>query len=254
MSIRSLATHPDVARRLSMFAAIAGVGAALVAGHVSARPAVEATARPGLTVVELFTSQGCSSCPPANANLTRLAGRPDVLALSFGVTYWDQLGWPDTFADPAFTARQRAYQTGLDNDNVWTPQVVVDGRADVVGQDLRQIETLIAAHRAFTGPALAFRKVRDRDAVGLSGGTVTGPTDIWLVRYDPRVVEVPVRRGENGGRTLPHANVVRELVRLGRWEGRTVGFALPAPTRPGLSTAVLVQEPGGGRIVAAARA
>ena len=254
MSIRRLITHPDIARRLSMFAAVACIGAALVAGHVSARPTVQAStpAVPGLTVVELFTSQGCSACPPANANLASLARRPDVLALSFGVTYWDQLGWPDTFASPAFTARQRAYQAGLANDNVWTPQVVVDGRADVVSQDIRQIETLITAHRAFAGPAVAFRQVRDRKAVGLAGGSVTGHADVWLIRYDPRVVEVPVRRGENGGRTLPHANVVRDLVRLGDWQGQTVGFALPAGASD-LATAVIVQRPNGGPIIAAAR-
>jgi hypothetical protein len=241
----------DARRRLGQIAgASALAAAALVAGHVAAGSAPRAVAGPGLTVVELFTSQGCSSCPPANANLTRLAARPDVLALSFGVTYWDQLGWTDTFGSPVFTARQRAYQNGLANDNVWTPQVVVDGRADVVGQNLAEIERLIRAHRAFTGPTVAFRD----GGVGLAGGaTPTRPADVWLVRYDPRIVDVPVRRGENGGRTLPHVDVVRELVRIGGWNGRTVGFALPAPTRERLRTAVLVQAPDGGPIIAAGR-
>lgn len=266
MSIRAVIAHPDVSRRLVILANVVGVGAALIAGHVSARPMrptapapasspapTLAAAQRALTVVELYTSQGCSSCPPANANLTRLAGRPDVLALSFGVTYWDQLGWADTFGSPAFTARQRDYQTGLHNDNVWTPQVVVDGRADVVGQNLREIGGLIATHRTSTGPVAVFSHVEGRDGVGLSGGTAAGPADVWLVRYDPRVVEVPVRRGENGGRTLPHVDVVRQLVRLGGWTGQTVGFALPAATQPGLATAILVQAPNGGPILSAAK-
>ena len=236
-------------RRLAPFvAAVAVISAALVGGAVSARTMTPPPR--DLTVVELFTSQGCSSCPPANANLTRLAGRPDVLALSFGVTYWDQLGWTDTFGSPVYTARQRAYQQGLGNDNVWTPQVVVDGRADVVGQDLRQIQGLIARHRPFTGPTVVFRD----GGVGLAGGVTSGLADVWLVRYDPRVVEVPVRRGENGGRTLPHVDVVRQLTRLGGWDGRTVGFALPPPPMPGLATAVLVQGRNGGSILAAAKA
>ena len=203
-----------------------------------------------LTVVELFTSQGCSSCPPANANLTRLAGRPDVLALSFGATYWDQLGWTDTFGSPVFTARQRAYQTGLHHENVWTPQVVVDGRADVIGQDLAQIEGLIRRHRLFTGPSARLHEGR----LALTGGAApVRPADVWLVRYDPRVVEVPIRRGENGGRTLPHVDVVRQLVRLGGWTGAAASLALPPATQPGLSTAVLVQAPDGGPILSAAR-
>jgi len=250
-SVLATVLHHDVRRRLGLFASVSVVAAALVAGHVSARPATLPAPAPGLTVVELFTSQGCSACPPANANLTRLSARPDVLALSFGVTYWDQLGWTDTFGSPAFTARQRAYQDGLGNDNVWTPQVVVDGRADVVGQSLPEIEGLIRRHRVFTGPTLVFRD----GGLGLAGGVAPSrPADVWLVRYDPRVVEVPVRRGENGGRTLPHVDVVRELVRLGSWNGRTAGYALPAPTRAGLRTAVLVQAPNGGPILAAGRA
>jgi len=200
--------------------------------------------------VELFTSQGCSSCPPANANLLNLSSRPDILALSFGVTYWDQLGWRDTFGQPAFTARQRDYQRGLGNGNVWTPQIVVDGREDVVGGRMSEIEREIARHRAFTGPTIRFQG----RGVGLAGGEAPRqPADVWLVRYEPRPIEVPVARGENTGRTLPHANVVRELVKLGQWRGQTVGFATPVSGRPGLRTAILVQATSGGPILAAAR-
>ena len=109
-------------------------------------------------VVELFQSQGCSSCPPANANLIKLSQRPDVLALSFGVTYWDQLGWKDTFASPQYTARQWDYAHALRHDNVFTPQVVVNGRIDGVGAQPGEIEQLMQrAERPAGGPAPARR-------------------------------------------------------------------------------------------------
>lgn len=230
---------------------LAGVlGAATSLPTLASRPQPASSVPGELTVVELFTSQGCSSCPPANANLGVLARRPDVLALSFNVTYWDQLGWKDTFAQDAFTQRQRDYQRGLGNANVWTPQVVVDGRADVVGQRLSQIEGLIARHRPLQGPAIRFRD----GGVALTGGSAPPrAADIWLVRYEPHPIAVPVVRGENGGRTLPHADVVRDLVRLGEWRGPAVSYPLPPPSRPGLATAILIQQPDGGRILAAAR-
>ena len=118
------------------------VSAAIVAGTLAAM-AGAAAARP-LTVVELFTSQGCSSCPPANANLAKLRDRPGVLALSFNVTYWDYLGWKDTFGKPEFTARQRTYEAPLGESGPFTPQVVVNGAADTVGNRLSAIEALIA--------------------------------------------------------------------------------------------------------------
>ena len=253
MSSRARILHPDLRRRLTLFASVGVVAAAIIAGHGTARPAEAAASAPvaDLTVVELFTSQGCSSCPPANANLVTLSRRPDVLTLSFNVTYWDDLGWPDTFARPAYTQRQRDYQRGLGTDNVWTPQIVIDGRRHVVGQRLSEIEGLIARHRPSTGPAVVFRD----GGVGLAGGaTPAAPADVWLVRYEPRPIAVPVARGENGGRTLPHASVVRDLVRLGQWSGgEPRGFALPPPSRDGLLAAVLVQAPNGGPILAAAR-
>jgi hypothetical protein len=200
-------------------------------------------------VVELFQSQGCSSCPPANANVMAIADRPDVLALSFGVTYWDSLGWKDTFASPRFTARQWDYAHGLGHANVFTPQVVVNGRRDGVGVDRNELRTLIAAgDRGDGGPALT-----------VHGGTLVVSSaprrvaDVWLVRYDPRIVQVPIGRGENNGRTLPHKNVVRELTRLGRWTGAAETLALPPHGDPSLRTAILVQSPGGGPILAAAR-
>ena len=203
------------------------------------------------TVVELFQSQGCSSCPPANANLLALSNRPDLLPLSFQVTYWDQLGWKDTFATPAYTARQWDYAHGLNHTSVWTPQVVVNGRVDVVGVQHGEIEGAIArADRGVGGPVVTVAG----DKVTVAGAAPKAPATVWLVRYDPQIIQVPIQRGENGGRTLPHKNVVRQLVKLGAWDGSSHAFTLPAPDRAGLKTAVLVQEGRGGAILAAARA
>ena len=200
------------------------------------------------TVVELFQSQGCSSCPPAIANLNALAGRPDVLALTFAVTYWDQLGWKDTFASAAQTDRQWDYARGLGHDEVWTPQVIVDGRGDVVGARSGQIEGLLAKTPPRSGPAL---NLVGADVEIGAGAAPAGGADIWLVRYDPRTIPVAVRAGENGGRTIDHRNVVRQLVKLGRWTGAAATLPLPAAAA-GLRTAVLVQKTGG-PILAAVR-
>lgn len=209
-------------------------------------PAEAGPARP--VVVELFTSQGCSSCPPANANLIALARRPDVLALSFSVTYWDYLGWKDAFGRPEFTARQATYEPRLGERGPFTPQMVIDGRASLVGYDLAQLNARIDTLKPSPGPAVTLHGGRVSIA---AGAAPAGGADVWLVRYDPGIVEVPVRRGENAGRTLPHTHVVQALVRLGTWEGRPVDFSLPADTAA-LKSAVLVQERQGGPILAAA--
>ena len=202
-----------------------------------------------LTVVELFTSQGCSSCPPANANLATISRRPGVLALSFGVTYWDRLGWKDVFARPDYTQRQVAYEKPLGQSGPFTPQMVVNGRMSLVGNELTEVDVAIAAAAGpQAGPSLA---VSDGHVV--IGGQHSSPArlDIWLVRYDPRQVEVPVRAGENAGRTLPHKNVVHDLVRLGVWKGEALD--LPIARAPaGQRTAVLLQAPDGGAIQVAA--
>ncbi len=201
------------------------------------------------TVMELFQSQGCSSCPPANANVNTLAARPDVLALSFAVTYWDGLGWKDVFAKPQFTDRQWDYARAFGNDQVWTPQVVVNGRTNIVGTRLQPLQELIAkTDRGIAGPAVSIAS----GSVAISG-TTAKPADVWLVRYDPRSVEVAIKAGENGGRTLPHKNIVRELIKIGSWKGGSASFSVPAAHTPGLATATFLQSGPGGPIIAAAR-
>ena len=218
-----------------LISAIAFVTAAFAGNAVQAQP----------VVVELFTSQGCSSCPPANASLSAISEQPDVLALSFGVTYWDYLGWKDTFARPEFTQRQVRYERSLGHDGPFTPQIVVNGSEDTVGNELGEVKRLVSKSR-LNGPQISVAG----DTVLVGAATSTSPADVWLVRYEPRTISVSVARGENEGVTLPHKNVVRELTRLGSWSGQSATYKIsPAPN--GLATAILVQQPNGGAILAA---
>ncbi len=231
---------------VSFKTAAAGLLAAVVTA-CSQGQAAPLPAAHGLQVVELFQSQGCSSCPPANANVMALADRPDVLTLSWQVTYWDYLGWKDSFAQPAFTQRQHDYAAALHHDGVFTPQVVINGRGDVVGVNRGEL----------TQALQRFARNGDAVALTLGAGKVTaagtGSGAVYLVRYDPRIVQIPIKAGENGGRTLPHRNVVRELVHLGKFSGGTQGWALPKAKQAGLKTAVLVQSGTAGPIIAAVR-
>jgi hypothetical protein len=211
--------------------------------------ATPARAQTPVQVVELYTSQGCSSCPPADAAVAQLSARPEILALSFGVTYWDQLGWKDTFAQKKFTDRQWDYARGLRHDNVGTPQVVINGRLDVVGQSVPEIDSALKrAALTAGGPAVTLRGA----SLAIAGAAPRRAADVWLVRYDPNTVQVPIRRGENGGKTLPIKNVVRELTRLGDWNGGARRYPVPAGPA-GLKTAILVQAGPGGPILAAAK-
>ena len=226
----------------------AGLRAATVAAVslTFAAPAAAQTLR-HLTVVELFQSQGCSDCPPANANLIALSDRPDLLTLSFGVTYWDQLGWKDTFASPQFTARQWNYAHAFGRNEVFTPEVVVNGSADVVGANRAELEMLIDRETNQGGPSITY----EREVVGIGSGQ--GHADVWLVRYDPRLVQVPIARGENGGRTLPHKDVVKQLIQLGEWSGVTSHYQVPSIPNPAWQSAVLVERRAGDKIIAAAK-
>lgn len=210
---------------------------------------VHAADRAHPLVLELFQSQGCSACPPAEANFNVLAPNPDILALSFAVTYWDRRGWKDTFAQPAFTQRQKAYVRRLDHgEPLGTPEVVVNGRATGVGADADRLAALIGSNdRGSGGPRIGLAA----DAATVSGASAKDRADVWLVRYDPRVVQVPIKAGENGGKTLPQRNIVRQLAKLGEWAGAEERFSLPVGD-PRLKTAILVQRPDGGDILAAA--
>lgn len=220
--------------------------AAACSGAAAPAPGGADAAHP--TVVELYQSQGCSSCPPAIANLNALAARADVLPLMFAVTYWDQLGWKDTFATPAYTARQWDYAKAQGRAQVATPQVIVNGRAALVGSNKAGLDQAIAANaRGAGGPSIA--RLGNGVAIGPADG---GSATVWAVQYDPRALSVPIRAGENGGRTLVHRGIVRSLTAIGLWSGARATFALPSGN-PVYKTAILVQRGKGGPIIAAAR-
>ena len=198
-------------------------------------------------VVELYQSQGCSSCPPANANLNAVAGKKGILALSFAVTYWDQLGWKDIYAKPEYTARQWDYARASGRGNVATPQLIVAGRQAVLGSRKGEVDAAIAAAARRDGPTISLANGR----VSIGADKTATPATIWLAEYDPRTVAVPIRAGENDGRTLPHRNIVTELRSLGSWSGAAARFGVVPSADKALLSAILVQQGIGGPIVAA---
>jgi hypothetical protein len=209
--------------------------AAGLAGPVAAEPAP--------VLVELFTSQGCNSCPPADAVLAGLADRPDVLPLAFHVTYWDRLGWPDTFGDERYTSRQRAYAGRLGSDRIYTPQAVVGGRLDVVGSARGRVEVAVGLVRDDSPARLA---AIDADGkVTLPAGIVAA--EVWGVAFDD-AASVAIARGENAGRTIAYHNIVRWLEPLDPKSPALPVGELRASGRD--AVAVIVQDPANGRVLA----
>ncbi len=207
-------------------------------------------------MVELYTAQGCASCDKSDAFAVQLADRPGVTALTFNVDYWDYLGWKDTFAQPEFAERQRAYDRRFGLRDVYTPQFIVAGRTQASGDRQSDLETLIrGARRARAdGPQITPRADGTVAVAAGSGGRARYADDVWLVRYDPHVQNVVVKGGDNSGHRVTHRNVVRQLVRLGSWSGKRSVFHLPVPPEEGLTTLILVQAPDGGRILSALKA
>lgn len=220
-----------------------------------AGPAVAAD-RTAPVVVELFTSQGCNTCPPADAYLGELAKRPEVLALSLHVDYWDYIGWNDPFAQAQFTKRQRGYAMSLAQRYVYTPQMVVDGRLQGVGSERGAIDRLIVrAQRENASPPAPRPRLQLADGVVSIGAGQPVAATVWLVVFDADH-RTAVKRGENAGRNLANFNVVREWRALGRYRGENAALPLaldPPPSRE-QGYAVLVQQDladGPGPILAA---
>jgi hypothetical protein len=203
-----------------------------------------AGARP--VVVELFTSQGCSSCPPADALLAELARRDDVIALGFHISYWDGLAWKDPFSSQSSTDRQRAYARLFDLGQVYTPQMVVDGAREMVGSDRVKVEA--ALHDARPEAIAPVTFVADRRSVTIGAGDGRG--SVLLVRFAQERT-TRVAGGENARRTLQDANAVESLVSLGSWDGSPLRFAIEPPAA-GEGIAVLVQAADGRMLGAAA--
>lgn len=231
-----------------------------------------AHAEPRPAVIELFTSEGCNSCPPAEAYVGEFAGRSDVLALSFHVDYWDDLGWRDRYGLSQSVERQRTYARSLRLSGVYTPQVVIDGRADYVGSNRSAIDRALKSNRDGVPVSLSVIDGEARVRLAPPGGS-GGPrgdalqngqveksqpaqgqlADVVLIAYLRKAVS-PIGRGENAGRTLEEFNIVRAVQPLGHWDGSTQEFHAKLASLPQDTTdvAVLVQSPGQGGIVAAA--
>ena len=244
-----------------MRATLLVLGAGCLLSTLVPRPAAAQAGGTGVrrpVVMELFTSQGCSSCPPADAVVAGLVrDRADVLALTFHVTYWNNLGWRDPFSFPGATERQRRYVAASVSPNVYTPAMVVDGRQDVVGSDRPAVLAALARAQAGADAAIPVGVSRTAgglaitlgDGAGAAAGAQPGRGTVLLVGYD-REHRTQVGRGENGGRTLVEANVVRSIAPVGTWTGRSLRLDVAAPA--GEEVAVIVQGDEG-RILGAAR-
>lgn len=200
-------------------------------------------------VVELFTSQGCSSCPPANAFLNEMSkSRPDVLPLAFHVTYWDRLGWKDPFSLEAATARQDQYGHRF-GDGSYTPEIVVDGSVGLVGSHRNEVDAAIsrAKQSQLSQPDVSIGK--DGENVAIRIGSGSGNGTVLLIGFDHEHT-TKIGRGENGGRTLVEANVVRSIRSVSKWSGKPVEISERRPD--GQDVAVVIESPDG-KIVGAGR-
>jgi len=208
-------------------------------------------------VVELYTSQGCSSCPRADALLKDYASRSDVIALSFNVDYWDYLGWKDTLGKPAYSKRQRAYAVARGDGKVYTPQIVANGLDHAVGSIKSKVDRAIdrSADR-LSGHRVALQLEQDKANFIINvaaGNKPTKPATIYVAAVSPAVT-VQVKRGENHGRKITYHNVVRAMIPVGMWSGEATTIRLrrqDVMSAGGKKCAVLVQAAGAGAILAA---
>ena len=211
--------------------------------------ALAGNSRP-LTVVELFTSQGCSSCPPADAHLGELTEEEDLLALSFHVDYWDNLGWKDPYSSADNTRRQRTYAHFMDLRYVYTPQMVIQGTLQATGSDRETIQDQIGDARKL--PRIDVELTRNDKALQITLGKISHPVkaDVFMVVFDKEHT-TKVKRGENRGETITNRNVVRTLKRIGSWRGNAANLSTTLDEN-GDACAVIVQSRDSGTILGAA--
>lgn len=179
-------------------------------------------------VIELFTSQGCPKCPPADRLIAEFAKEPDTIALSFAVNYWDFVGWKDTLASPVFTARQHAYAASRGDRRIFTPQAIVDGRGVQPGADkaaiLRDAGIILERDGALRVP-ISLEERGGRLEVHVGAGALEGPAAVYVLRV-VRSKTVEIGRGENSGRSVTYANAVRAMTKLGDWKGAAADYSM----------------------------
>ncbi len=199
-------------------------------------------------VVELFTSQGCSSCPPADRIIGELAKDPSIIALSMPIDYWDYLGWKDTLADSRFSARQKAYSLMRGDRNVYTPQVIVNGSAHVLGSDRGGIEGAISNTQKTDGVMsvpVTMTLTGKLINISVANGKAASRGEVWIGSVS-KAVPITIGRGENRGRRVTYHNVVRDLVKVGDWNGSSESWTVPLESisREGVDAAVVYVQDG----------
>ncbi|MFP5480869.1 MAG: DUF1223 domain-containing protein [Alphaproteobacteria bacterium] len=206
-----------------------------------------------VVVVELYTSQGCSSCPPADEFVAMLASNPQILPLALHVDYWDYIGWADKFAHPKFTDRQRAYAKAVGSRTIYTPQLIIGGQDRIEGFAPEETAERLRDHLA-KGSNVHLTVSREGDSLVIRAEAdppLTEPVRVHLVRYKPEET-VTIERGENAGKTITYTNIVTSWEGLGEWAGQQP-LELSAPFPGGEPGAVIVQRAGPAAILAAAR-
>ena len=225
-----------------------GIGLPPTTKRVRGRASRPAHADPR-AVVELFTSQGCSSCPPADRIVGELAKDPNVIALSMPIDYWDYLGWKDTLADSRFSARQKAYSRVRGDRNLYTPQMIVNGSAQVIGSDRIAIEGAITntsnAEGVMSVPVTMTMSGKLINVSVEASKVPTGRGEVWLCSVS-REVPISIGRGENRGQQITYFNVVRNLVKVGDWNGGAGSWTIPLEniSRDGVDAAVVYVQDG----------
>ena len=232
--------HPiDIMSRRRVLALGAGVGAAWLAGPAAAGQRIE-------TVVELFSSQGCNSCPPGDRLLTELRNMPGVLALSFHVDYWDYLGWKDTLGSADFSQRQYDYAKARGDMDVFTPQMIVNGEKQLVGSQRSEVFAVLAQSRKPSWPAaLEIRDTQKEVLIDIAAGDAGEDATLWVMPLVEHI-SVKIEKGEMAGRQVDYTNVVRRLVPAGMWKGGETHITLPKEglMPPGAGACVALLQKG----------
>jgi hypothetical protein len=209
-----------------------GACATLALGALHSSAASPAPA-PEPVLAELFTSQGCSSCPPADQIWADLQKRQDLVAISFNIDYWDYIGWKDTLAHRENTLRQQAYAKAMGSRQVYTPQVIIDGKSDAVGNERKELLASLDARIAQTrGKRLPIRLSQSGNIVQIHvpAGTAAEPATVWIA-HTSSVRKVPITKGENSGRVMVYSNVVRDIASAGTWNGQALTLQVPVQPR-----------------------